>query len=467
MDQTDELKPAGEIAAVEPGSLGEALGLRPGDHLLAINGHPVRDVIDVQFYAAEERLELLIQRENKTLLLQTARDYDDELGLQFTRPTFDGLRECNNHCPFCFLKGLPPGLRPSLYVRDDDYRYSFLFGNFITLTNLTESDWTRLAEQRLSPLHISVHATEPELRRRLLGRSDIPDILAQLRRLGDLGITVHTQIVLQPEVNDGPHLATTVAELSALYPTVASIGVVPAGQTRYRRTWRPFTSTEARQLLHQIQAWQTEYRRRYGLGLVYAADEWYFLAGEPVPPPEYYDGFPQLENGIGLVRDFWEDWEKAKEELRRLSDHHGLRSPQRMKTGHRTSLQLVQQLGELGELKGLRGIVVCGTLIRPVMEQVIGELNELTGTQLAVVSVENRLFGPMVTVSGLLTGQDIVSALQGCDVGEIVLLPRTMFDATGLVTLDDWTPEQLAARLGVPVRMAARMTDLNTRREAM
>ena len=330
----------GVIAAVVEGSLAEKEGLRPGDRLVSINGHVLRDVIDYRFYGAEEELELVLNRDGQRLVLQIERGYEEELGLEFTAPTFDGIRRCHNQCAFCFMAGLPEGLRPSLYLRDDDYRYSFLSGNFITLTNLSEDDWERLAEQRLSPLYVSVHATDLTLRRRVLGNPAAPHVMDQLRRLGELGIQLHTQVVLVPGLNDGPALAQTVADLAALYPVVQSIAIVPVGLTRYHRCgFRLYRPDEAGLILDQITAWQREYRRQHNLNLVYASDEWYLLAGRQIPPAEEYDDFPQLENGVGLTRVFLDEWEEAK-----------ARAP---------------------GLEGRTGIttLVCGILIAPLLEK--------------------------------------------------------------------------------------------------
>ncbi len=235
----------GQIAQVLPGSLAEAAGLRPGDVLRSINGHVLRDVIDYRFYSAEEVLELVVERNGQSFALMAERGYGEDLGLEFTAPTFDGIRRCQNHCDFCFVNQMPPGLRRSLYVKDDDYRYSFLFGNFITLTNLEEQDWVRLAEQRLSPLYVSVHATDAQLRARLLEVPEAPDVLEQIRRLGTIGIEVHAQIVVIPGLNDGAVLERTLQDLTNLYPTVRSVGVVPVGITRYHSCGlRPVSTRE-------------------------------------------------------------------------------------------------------------------------------------------------------------------------------------------------------------------------------
>ena len=298
----------GVVSTVEPGSVAAELDIRSGDVLVSINGHRLRDVLDVQFYAAEETLELLVRRGSQEFSVCTERDYNRPLGLDFTSPVFDGMRLCDNRCEFCFVAQMPPAsrrLRRSLYLRDDDYRYSVLYGSFITLTNLTPGDWQRIEEQRLAPLYISVHATEPDLRSHLLGRDGLPDILEQIDRLAHLGIEMHTQVVLTPGLNDGAHLLRTVTDLAARYPTVQSIGIVPVGLTRYHRgLCRTYTPQEALTVIEQIKPLQKAYRKQYDSSLVYLADEWYLMTSMPIPPDEDYDDYPQIENGIGLVRQF-------------------------------------------------------------------------------------------------------------------------------------------------------------------
>jgi putative radical SAM enzyme (TIGR03279 family) len=397
----------------------------------------LRDIIDVRFYGAEETLRFLVEREGRTLLLQAERDYDQELGLVFVSPTFDvDVRRCTNNCDFCFVKQNAPGMRRSLYVKDDDYRYSFLFGNFVTLTNLTEEDWLRLEEQRLSPLYVSVHATDLELRRRFLARKDAPDVMDQLRRLADLGIEVHTQVVLVPGLNDGEHFAQTISDLTTLYQDpVASVGVVPVGLTKYHRgQCRTHTPGESRALLDQVTAWRFENRQGIGRAFVHPSDEWYLVAEREVPPADEYDGFPQVENGVGMVRRLLDDWNEIKAELPALD-----RKP---------------------------ATLVCGTLIAPVMARIVDELNVLANANWQLASVVNQFLGPMTTVSGLLTGQDVVRALDGRDLGQVVLLPRTMFDGRYGVdpahvgkTLDDMHLANVSAQLGVRVQTAGTIAE--------
>ena len=437
----------GVITAVQAGSLAERIDLKAGDRLVSINDHVLRDIIDVQFYGADETLDLLVERDGKAYVIRTERDYGEELGLSFANPTFDvDIRRCANNCDFCFVKQNAKGMRRSLYVKDDDYRYSFLFGNFVTLTNLTEDDWVRLEEQRLSPLYVSVHATDLALRRRLLGRASAPDVMAQLRRLADFSIEVHTQVVLVPGLNDGQPFVQTVADLAALYGNpVASVGVVPIGLTKYHRgQCRTYTPDESRLVLDQIEPWRQESRARWGESLVYPSDEWYLVAGCPLPAAGEYDGFPQVENGVGMVRQLLDEWAEL------VGEH-----------GHAPS--------------GLRpATLVCGTLIAPVMARIVEELNEWAGARWQLVPVVNQFFGPVTTVSGLLTGRDVLDALQRRQqadegqqsLGEVVLLPRAMFtegygagSAPPATTLDDVHIADIGAQLGVPVKMAGTLSE--------
>jgi putative radical SAM enzyme (TIGR03279 family) len=458
----------GVVAAVAEGSIAERKGVRPGDQMVSINGHVLRDVIDYRFYGAEEELEITVKRDGQRRVFHAERGYDEDLGIEFTAPTFDGIRRCNSQCAFCFIAGMPKGMRPSLYVRDDDYRYSFLFGNFVTLTNLTEGDWQRLAEQRLSPLYVSVHATDLALRRRILGNPAAPNVMGQLQRLGELGIQLHTQVVLMPGLNEGPVLAQTVADLAGLYPTVQSMAIVPVGLTRYHRCHlRPYRPDETGPILDQISAWQREYRKQHGLNLVYASDEWYLLASHEVPSADEYDGFPQLENGVGLTRVFLDEWEETRSRVQGSTRssrtvRQGSPEPCSAPTERETSFATPEANSSI---KVRKITLVCGTLIAPLLEEIAAELGQLTGLAVEVIPVVNEFFGPTVTVSGLLTGQDVIAALQqrtweGRDLGDAVFLPRTMFDAAGEVTLDDMTPLEIGARLGKRVEIAGVMGEL-------
>ncbi len=436
--------PGGVISCVEPGSLGEAAELRPGDRLVSINDHLLRDIIDVQFYGAEEWLRLLFERDGHQTVVEIQRDYDDALGLSFENPTFDvDIRRCANNCDFCFVKQNARGMRRSLYVKDDDYRYSFLFGNFVTLSNLGEEDWQRLDEQRISPLYVSVHASDLALRRRFLGRKSAPDVLTQLRRLADLGIEAHTQVVLVPGLNDGDHLAETIADLSSLYQEpVTSVVVVPIGLTKYHRgQCSTYTTDQSRAVLDQVEVWQAQSRAERGITFVHASDEWYLVAGREVPPADTYDGFPQVENGVGMVRQLLDE-------------------------------AVAFQASSSSALRLKSATLVCGTLIAPVWAQLVKELNAVAGAHLQLVPVTNQFFGPVTTVSGLLTGKDVVTALRDRPLGEVILLPRAMFTghygagaAPPDTTLDDMHISDIGQQISLvepaaQVRMAGTLTEV-------
>jgi putative radical SAM enzyme (TIGR03279 family) len=455
------LPKGGVVESVNSGSPCDRAGIRPGDIILSINGDKLRDVIDYQFFSADQeslRIEVALREDPTAKRVVTAQCADGESpGLTFTEPTFSPIRECNNHCPFCFIDQLPASMRSSLYIRDDDYRYSFLYGNFVTLTNLNERDWERLAEQRLSPLYVSVHATDLEMRRVLLGNDKVPDILAQLDRLASLGIRVHTQVVTCPGMNDGEVLAQTVNDLASRFPNVLTIGVVPVGLARTPQEilagpdpscsrilpsaadlpMRTFLPDEARQVVGQIRSWQRDLRRKHGCGVVYASDEFYLLSREPVPSTAFYDGYPQYENGIGMVRDLIDDWKRLRKRLT-------------------ASLHATTDLG----LERPSATLVCAEMIAEVLAPLVDEWSDLTRTNSALAVIPNTFFGPRVRVSGLLTGQDIVANKDRFP-GDVVILPAVMLDKTGSLLLDGVTPAQLRAAIGKPVYFAGYLSEVH------
>lgn len=422
---------AGRIDRVEERGLARQAGIRPGDRLISVNDLPIRDVVDFRFATADEDLTLLVERDGRNRTFRINQEYGKQLGVIFDEPLFDGIRRCDNRCIFCFINQLPEGLRPSLYVRDDDYRLSFLHGSYITLTNLTEQDWERIGEQRPSPLYVSVHATRPEVRAKLLGASNPPNIVDQLTRLKDLGIEVHAQVVLCPGINDGQILADTVRDLSLLYPSVLSVAVVPWGVTRYSRVHlRPVTPGQARRTVRRVLPWQETYHSRLGVRFVYLADEFYLGAELPIPDADHYDDFPQLEDGVGMARQLLDLWERVRKRARGVRQQYD------------------------------RVTLVTGTLMGSIMEDIGQELGQLEHLTVDVVPVINRFFGPSVTVSGLLLARDVMETLKNRGVGDVVVLPRNMFDADGLTTLDDVSRKEMEEQLGVPVRVAETIDEI-------
>ncbi len=450
----------GIIDAVHAGSIAADLGLLPGDRVVAIDGRALRDAVDVQYYGAEESITLEVMRHGQSLRFAVEKHPDEDLGIEFQDPAFDGIRICNNSCFFCFLKGNPKGMRKTLYVKDDDYRLSFYHGNFVTLTNLSDDDWARLEEQRLSPINVSVHATEVELRRYLLGNKTAPDICEQLRRLGGMGIQANTQVVLCPGVNDGAALDRTMSDLSSLYPAVQTISIVPVGATlaaeervargAHSDEIEGCSSEQAREIIAQVTPYQRRFRKEHGRTLIYLADEYYLTAGAELPGTSHYDGFAQYENGIGMTRSLVDDWRKVR----------------RGRAGLRLGAQgLVRDLPDPRERTPRAAFfsrisMVCGTLIAPTLATLGAEFEAVTGASVSVHAVENTFFGPRVNVSGLLTAGDIERQLRGADLGDLVVMPRYALDYTGTRFLDDRTPAQLQDALGVPIAFASTLREV-------
>jgi putative radical SAM enzyme (TIGR03279 family) len=450
---------AGNIQSVEPNSLAASLGLRPGDEILAVNGHPVEDVIDVQFYAAEDEVEITFRRDGHRQFAIRHRPSGQPLGLEFTHPTFDvDIRRCNNLCPFCFVLQTAPRMRRTLYIKDDDYRYSFLFGHFVTLTNLSERDWRRIEQQRLSPLYVSVHSTDLENRRACLANPQAPDILAQLKWLAARGIEMHTQLVITPGLNDGAWMQKSIRDLARFYPAVRSVSVVPVGLTRHHKYGhRPNTLAEAERVLAAVDKWQARFLKRLGVRFVYPTDEWFLITGRPIPPRRYYDGLALQENGLGMVRGFLEDWRRVKAEVSRfkVQDSKGKGQRARHKAqGARANVT------RHSSLVTRRATLVTATLFAPVLRKTTAEFNKLAGAELEVVPVLNERLGHTITVAGLLMGQDVIAQLRDRGPGEFVVLPRVMFDHPQGISLDDVSPLQIARALGRPVFLADALGDV-------
>ncbi|HTO11372.1 MAG TPA: DUF512 domain-containing protein [Candidatus Binatia bacterium] len=412
------------MAAVRPLTAGAAAGLAAGDRILTINGRGLRDAIDFQFYGAEARLALIVEREGRRRRVAITRRPGADLGLELQAPRPGEIATCANKCVFCFIHQLPRGMRKSLYVKDDDFRLSFLHGNYITLSDLDEAAFDRIIEQRLSPLYVSVHATDPELRWRLLGqpRHGV-EILPRLERLAKAGIRVHAQIVLCPDWNDGAHLERTVHALAPLHPHVATTAIVPVGLTRHRErlpALRTLTDAEAAALVDTVAGWQARFLATLDSRFVFLGDEVYLQSGRPLPPAADYEGFAIAEDGIGLVRRFEDGLARAL-----------ARRPESLRVGRSVTL-------------------VSGALYGPRLARRLAATP--LGANARVVPVPNELFGGSVAVAGLLTGQDIQRHLATLgDLGEAVLVPAVALRDGEGVFLDDLTPDDLARALGVPV----------------
>ena len=432
--------------------LADSLGLRPGDRITSVNGLAITDALDFQFHVQTvDRISLETVRDGKRRRIDAHVSGDEFWGVTFADPTFDGIRVCENACPFCFIKQIPKGMRRSLYVMDDDYRYSMLYGSFVTLTNLSDTDWARIEEQRVSPMHVSVHAINPELRVALVGNPKGALILEDLERLRRNKISFHAQLVLCPGVNDGDELDRSVREL-AMFDNCLSIAAVPVGltkhglerqskQVRLSRTCmrslpgkqievRRYLPDEARAVIRQAEVWQAEFRATRSETFLHLGDEFYLMCGEDVPPATVYDGYPQIEDGIGITRHMLENLHGY---LRRTTP---------------------------GSLSSATGTIACGTLIADTMRKSIGELNSITGSDFDVLVVENEYFGHEINISGLLTGGDLIRAAGSLSTRRpIYISSRMISDRTGTL-LDDLTMDEVQARLNRPVVPALTLSDV-------
>jgi len=409
------------IEGITPGSIADEFELQPGDRLLAVNGHRLRDILDYSYYTSTDD-ELLLEvatAGGELWELEIEREPGEPLGLTFPAPEPAG---CRNNCIFCFVHQLPRGLRKPLYVKDEDYRLSFLNGNYVTLANLKAGELERIVEQRLSPLYISVHATNPELRQTMLGKKGIPPILEQLRELAAARIGMHTQIVLCPGVNDGAELERTVADLASLYPAVLSLAIVPLGLTKHRQRLpklQPVDSAYARAFIEEWGPRAKALNKKLNEPFLFLADEFYLKGGIPFPPFKEYGDLPQIENGVGLVPLFLRDAAKVIKAAKPLTP--------------------------------FRATVVTGVSALGFVSDFLAKLSDKTGAELVPVAVENQLFGPSVTVSGLVSGGDICAALEGHEIGRALLIPDVMLKEGEGVFLDDVSLEELGQRLGCRV----------------
>ncbi len=424
-----------EISEVTPASLGAEMDLEPGDRIIKVNGRTIRDYLDFRFHTAGET-ELLLEVRKKggeDWELELERAENEDFGFSFEQIV---PRQCANECLFCFCKGNPTDARPSLFVRDEDIRLSFLYGNYTTLSSITEDELQRIIEQRLSPQYVSVHATDLDVRAYLLGvDKQRANIAGTLKRLLDAGINVHAQVVLCPRINDGDVLLRTINDLAAEYPRITSVAIVPLGLTRYNTDARltPVTPDFCLDVIDQLDTLQTQLRTRLGSNFAFLGDEIYLRAGRAVPPRAHYGEYPQIEDGVGMVRAFHEEFGRMIKRVERK---------------------------RVGRGKDASGTILTGTLFAPVLEKLIDKLNARFRTRLSVVAVSNGYFGGDVSVAGLLTGRDLLTA-SGKISGDVVLIPKQMLKSDEAIMLDGMRIEEVEDKLGIPVQ-AVDVSDLTS-----
>ncbi len=411
------------IKSVLPGSIAWELEVEPGDRLVSIDGNEIGDVFDYHYYVNDEYLTILIRKpDGVEWELEIEKDEDEDLGIEFEQGLMDEYRSCRNKCIFCFIDQMPPGMRDTLYFKDDDSRLSFLQGNYVTLTNMSIRDIERIARYHLEPINISFHTTNPELRCRMLNNRFAGEALRKVDMLYESGIRMNGQIVLCKGINDGEELERSIRDMSRYIPCLESVSVVPVGLTRFREglyPLEPFTKEDAKEVLGTIHRWQDRLYREKGTHFIHGGDEWYMLAGEELPEEERYDGYLQLENGVGMLRLLWDEFEEAFSEL-------------------------------AGDDRMRKVSVATGKLAYPFIREFAERLEEkFPRTKIYVYRIENRFFGELITVSGLITGQDLKEQLKGRPLGDKLLLPCNMFRSGEDVFLDDVTLTELAETLQV------------------
>jgi len=420
-----------EISGIQKNSIADELGIEPGDFLVSINEQVVHDIFDYRFHCADTHLTLEIEKKNgESWQFDIEKDEAEDLGIEFAMPLLDEEKSCRNKCIFCFIDQLPKGMRETLYFKDDDARLSFLYGNYITMTNLSNDEIERIIRYRMSPVNVSVHTTNPELRVRMLNNRFAGDILEKIRRFTSNGITVNCQIVLCPGINDGGELDRTINDLTMLSPELHSISVVPVGLTRFRDDLpklTPFNKERALEVVNQVEKWQEKLLDKYGSRIVYIADELYIMAEKQLPDYEAYEDFPQIENGVGMVSAFSYE---VKEALKDFEE-----SPVTIKNEKTVS-------------------IATGVSVFKHFKEITSYIEEtIKGLRINVYPVENTFFGRSVTVTGLLTGYDLIRELKDKNLGEKLLLCRNMFKAGTDIMLDDVTKGELEEKLGIKVQL--------------
>jgi putative radical SAM enzyme (TIGR03279 family) len=411
-----------KVITIDNNSTGVEIGLQPGDEVLRINGAPVRDILDYRFFTADAAIEMEIRRGDEKIIFEIEKEPDDSLGLNFAPLK---IRRCGNDCIFCFVDQNPKNMRSTMYFRDEDFRLSFLSGHYVTLSNMSRADLERIVQQRLTPLFISVHATEPAVRKFLLGIKFDDRLLEKFDYLTQNGIELHTQIVLCPEINDGEVLRKTLNDLSRYHPHLRSVAVVPVGLTKHRdglTPIKPVTEEYAKNFLRIADQYAEGFYRRFGMYFIYPSDEFYIMAEEPIPPASRYDAFAQMENGVGMLRDLLDDFNEKQAE----------RLPKRLRQPTKVTLVTATLAGGF------------------IAENILPRLQQIKNFAPELVTVVNKFYGDTIRVTGLLTGQDIFAALQDRDLGAAVFLPKSCLNDQQ-VFLDDWKLSELQDKLGVTV----------------
>ena len=419
-----------QIALVTRDSIAAVSGIRQGDLLQSINGHPIRDVLDYRFYLTDTRVTLSLLRDGTPFEVTLRKGEYEDIGLEFGTPLMDKKHSCRNACVFCFIDQLPEGMRKTLYFKDDDDRLSFLHGNYVTLTNLSDEDIQRILTMHISPVNVSVHTTNPALRVKMMKNKRAGDVLRYLRTMADAGIALCTQIVLCKGWTDGEALDRTMRDLAAYHPALRSCAIVPVGLTKYREGLTPleaFSPAECARVIEQVDAFGAECLSKYGSRLFYCADEFYVRAGLPLPKEDYYEDYSQIENGVGMLTSLASEFQFELQYVKELLEE--FRPPR--------TVTVATGMAAYGHLKAL-----CESLTEAV-----------PGLTVRVRPIVNHFFGESVTVAGLLTGKDVAEQLRGEDLGDELLFPAAMLKADEDIFLDDMTPDELSCALGnIPCR---------------
>ena len=448
-----------QIMSVVPGSPADRAGIRPGEMLLEINQNPIEDILDYQFYMTDRKLKINLLGIDQAVRQVTVRkDEYEELGLEFESYLMDKQHHCKNKCIFCFVDQMPPGMRETLYFKDDDARLSFLFGNYITLTNMEQKDIDRIIKMHISPVNVSVHTTNPGLRVKMLGNRFAGDIMEKLKYLANGGISLNCQIVLCKGINDGAELERSIEDLSKYLPNLTSVSVVPVGLTKYREglePLEPFTREDARHLIDTVESWQKKLYPEHGTHFIHASDEWYILAGRELPEEESYDGYPQLENGVGMIRLLVDEFTQVLDEYKEYLSKDPKARKQIEEAQKGLGLDYRQSVEAMCLMPCSRNVgIVTAHLAYPYLKKLAKQLNQLRpDIMIDVYDIENEFFGPNITVSGLITGQDIIKQLKPCQLGEELLIPANMLRSGETVFLDDVSIADIENDLQVKVRV--------------